>query len=345
MDQGLLAGGPGPMVNPLYLPGGHPGRAAAGATPPPVLVAGQGDAALGGAFMTGAQLLTTAAAPLPPPRLPGAAVPPGPPTPLPSAEDSAAAAGGLADAGAPPPALQQPMIKEEKPRTVDELLEELDELEAETARRLDAVLAKRAQLLQESTGSAADQALRDALKERMRSRFGALRTKMHDKKQQAAKAAAAPTEAGGSGARGKKSWRRRKSSHKSGSAVTAKAAAETGPTAILKDWFYKNFEHPYPSDKEKDRLAAQAGMTRLQVSNWLINQRVRLWKPTILAMRNDLVQEGGQAASQAPAAAARASSRPRRAQAPAPGAIDSDDSDAGSWMSMTESDDGTACSD
>lgn len=62
MDQGLLAGGPGPMVNPLYLPGGHPGRAAAGATPPPVLVAGQGDAALGGAFMTGAQLLTTAAA-------------------------------------------------------------------------------------------------------------------------------------------------------------------------------------------------------------------------------------------------------------------------------------------
>ncbi|URD87409.1 Homeobox domain containing protein [Musa troglodytarum] len=36
-----------------------------------------------------------------------------------------------------------------------------------------------------------------------------------------------------------------------------------------------------PNDSEKLMLAKQTGSTRSQVSNWLINARVRLWKPMI----------------------------------------------------------------
>ena len=37
---------------------------------------------------------------------------------------------------------------------------------------------------------------------------------------------------------------------------------------ILEEWFRANSEHPYPSDADKDRLAARAGITNAQVSNW-----------------------------------------------------------------------------
>ncbi|CAN6243635.1 unnamed protein product [Urochloa humidicola] len=63
--------------------------------------------------------------------------------------------------------------------------------------------------------------------------------------------------------------------------------------AVLKAWLFDNFLHPYPKDHEKDVLAARSGLTRNQVSNWFINARVRLWKPMIEEMYQDLKNSSG----------------------------------------------------
>ncbi|XP_066325309.1 BEL1-like homeodomain protein 2 isoform X1 [Miscanthus floridulus] len=63
--------------------------------------------------------------------------------------------------------------------------------------------------------------------------------------------------------------------------------------AVLKAWMFENFLHPYPKDHEKDVLAARSGLTRNQVSNWFINARVRLWKPMIEEMYQDLKRSSG----------------------------------------------------
>ncbi|CAN6250865.1 unnamed protein product [Urochloa humidicola] len=63
--------------------------------------------------------------------------------------------------------------------------------------------------------------------------------------------------------------------------------------AVLKAWLFDNFLHPYPKDHEKDVLAARSGLTRNQVSNWFINARVRLWKPMIEEMYQDLKKRSG----------------------------------------------------
>ncbi|KAG9456555.1 hypothetical protein H6P81_001063 [Aristolochia fimbriata] len=54
--------------------------------------------------------------------------------------------------------------------------------------------------------------------------------------------------------------------------------------AVLRQWMFQNFLHPYPKDAEKHLLALRSGLTRNQVSNWFINARVRLWKPMIEEM-------------------------------------------------------------
>ncbi|GAB2291804.1 hypothetical protein Dimus_026057 [Dionaea muscipula] len=54
--------------------------------------------------------------------------------------------------------------------------------------------------------------------------------------------------------------------------------------AILRAWLFEHFLHPYPNDSEKLILASQTGLTKMQVSNWFINARVRLWKPMIEEM-------------------------------------------------------------
>ncbi|GJN38646.1 hypothetical protein PR202_gb27708 [Eleusine coracana subsp. coracana] len=58
--------------------------------------------------------------------------------------------------------------------------------------------------------------------------------------------------------------------------------------AVLKAWMFENFLRPYPKDNEKEMLAARSGLSRSQVSNWFINARVRLWKPMIEEMYEDL---------------------------------------------------------
>uniref|UniRef100_A0A0D9VDY8 Homeobox domain-containing protein n=1 Tax=Leersia perrieri TaxID=77586 RepID=A0A0D9VDY8_9ORYZ len=58
--------------------------------------------------------------------------------------------------------------------------------------------------------------------------------------------------------------------------------------AVLKAWMFENFLRPYPKDSEKEMLAARSGLSRNQVSNWFINARVRLWKPMIEEMCEEL---------------------------------------------------------
>ncbi|XP_037460515.1 BEL1-like homeodomain protein 2 [Triticum dicoccoides] len=63
--------------------------------------------------------------------------------------------------------------------------------------------------------------------------------------------------------------------------------------AVLKAWMFENFLRPYPKDHEKDMLAARSGLSRSQVSNWFINARVRLWKPMIEEMYEELKRSSG----------------------------------------------------
>lgn len=48
---------------------------------------------------------------------------------------------------------------------------------------------------------------------------------------------------------------------------------------ILKKWLYDHFNHPYPTDGQKDELANASGLSLTQVNNWFINARRRIWKP------------------------------------------------------------------
>ncbi|XP_062233094.1 homeobox protein ATH1-like isoform X2 [Phragmites australis] len=63
--------------------------------------------------------------------------------------------------------------------------------------------------------------------------------------------------------------------------------------AVLKAWMFEHFLRPYPKDNEKEMLAARSGLSRSQVSNWFINARVRLWKPMIEEMYEDLKKASG----------------------------------------------------
>ncbi|PNY18161.1 Homeobox and C2H2 transcription factor, partial [Tolypocladium capitatum] len=46
-------------------------------------------------------------------------------------------------------------------------------------------------------------------------------------------------------------------------------------TQVLRDWFARNFEHPYPTDDDKASLCEQSGLSRTQVVNWFTNARRR----------------------------------------------------------------------
>jgi len=46
-------------------------------------------------------------------------------------------------------------------------------------------------------------------------------------------------------------------------------------TIVLRDWFSRNFEHPYPSKEQKRELAHMSFLTEDQVVNWFHNARKR----------------------------------------------------------------------
>lgn len=50
---------------------------------------------------------------------------------------------------------------------------------------------------------------------------------------------------------------------------------------VLKDWLFKHFNHPYPTEEEKAQLAALTGLQTAQVNYWFINARVRIWRPML----------------------------------------------------------------
>ncbi|KAJ2938652.1 hypothetical protein O0L34_g11980 [Tuta absoluta] len=45
---------------------------------------------------------------------------------------------------------------------------------------------------------------------------------------------------------------------------------------VMKEWLAQHVGHPYPSEPEKDRLAAKTNLTLVQVNNWFINARRRI---------------------------------------------------------------------
>ena len=59
----------------------------------------------------------------------------------------------------------------------------------------------------------------------------------------------------------------------------------------LRDWLVAHFDHPYPEDDEREALAEASGMTRAQVGNWFINARVRIWRPMVLKLGEELQRE------------------------------------------------------
>ncbi|KAL6235251.1 hypothetical protein BDW75DRAFT_209991 [Aspergillus navahoensis] len=44
---------------------------------------------------------------------------------------------------------------------------------------------------------------------------------------------------------------------------------------VLRDWFYRNEDYPYPSEEEKARLAAETGFSKQRISTWFANARRR----------------------------------------------------------------------
>eukprot|EP01080_Neovahlkampfia_damariscottae_P001962 gene1962-1470_t len=50
---------------------------------------------------------------------------------------------------------------------------------------------------------------------------------------------------------------------------------------IFKKWLFAHFNHPYPSDTEKEELMKETNLSLTQVNNWFINARRRIWKPAM----------------------------------------------------------------
>lgn len=68
---------------------------------------------------------------------------------------------------------------------------------------------------------------------------------------------------------------------------SARANLSRQATGILKLWLHDNFEHPYPSEKEKEELMVTCDINLPQLNNWFINTRVRYWKPLVEKLFNE----------------------------------------------------------
>ena len=75
-----------------------------------------------------------------------------------------------------------------------------------------------------------------------------------------------------------------------GSALV-KFNAQSRRTQPLRDFLVAHFDHPYPSDAQREHLARASGMSRAQVGNWFINARVRIWRPMILRLGEQIEDE------------------------------------------------------
>eukprot|EP00743_Colponemidia_sp_Colp-15_P006523 GILK01007026.1.p1 GENE.GILK01007026.1~~GILK01007026.1.p1 ORF type:complete len:451 (+),score=52.57 GILK01007026.1:42-1355(+) len=65
-------------------------------------------------------------------------------------------------------------------------------------------------------------------------------------------------------------------------ALKGKRGSLPRPAIIkLRTWLFEHFEHPYPTEQQKAELAEKTSLTYLQVNNWFINARVRIWRPMV----------------------------------------------------------------
>jgi len=64
-------------------------------------------------------------------------------------------------------------------------------------------------------------------------------------------------------------------------------------TSVFKKWFDDHSSHPYPTDEEKQELARITGTGQQQITNWFINHRKRVWKPSQMKGSRPMPHPGG----------------------------------------------------
>ncbi|XP_008181007.1 LOW QUALITY PROTEIN: homeobox protein PKNOX2 [Acyrthosiphon pisum] len=62
-------------------------------------------------------------------------------------------------------------------------------------------------------------------------------------------------------------------------------------TSVMRSWLFQHLIHPYPTEDEKKKIAAQTNLTLLQVNNWFINARRRILQPMLDASTPDIAGE------------------------------------------------------
>lgn len=62
---------------------------------------------------------------------------------------------------------------------------------------------------------------------------------------------------------------------------------------ILNNWLLKHLHNPYPTSQEKRELLIQTGLTKIQLSNWFINQRRRKIFNRYYDMAKNAKSDGG----------------------------------------------------
>jgi len=84
---------------------------------------------------------------------------------------------------------------------------------------------------------------------------------------------------------------KKKDNKKSKRAPKVRANFDPAQTAVLRTFFFQNFDDPYPSDQRKSELAMQTNLKYDQVSNWFINARMRMWKPMVKKIKKNKAQQ------------------------------------------------------
>ncbi|KAL0136838.1 hypothetical protein V8B55DRAFT_1542972 [Mucor lusitanicus] len=70
-------------------------------------------------------------------------------------------------------------------------------------------------------------------------------------------------------------------------------------TEYLKRWLILHKKHPYPTEREKQKLADETGLMVSQISNWFINARRRILQPLLESEHQDAVNNDGSSSSAA----------------------------------------------
>ncbi|CAO3648675.1 unnamed protein product [Mucor fragilis] len=64
-------------------------------------------------------------------------------------------------------------------------------------------------------------------------------------------------------------------------------------TEYLKRWLILHKKHPYPTEREKQKLADETGLMVSQISNWFINARRRILQPLLESEHQDAINNDG----------------------------------------------------